>query len=108
MAAGSTLDEAVLDAWLKGITYPVTWEVSNWTTDFSGRLKHSLRRAAARFYAKRYHAEHGRLPEGKHKVEARMGARGEPGIDVATDWHSSEWEPVLRVTITFPPAGSSR
>jgi hypothetical protein len=111
MAAGSTLDEAVLDAWLKGITYPVTWEVSNWTTDFSGRLKHSLRRAAARFYAKRHHAEHGRLPEGTHRVWVTVGPSGNKGdADVAYPWITSlhPADRILETDITFPPPPAAR
>jgi hypothetical protein len=86
-------------------TYPVTWVVNSWTTGLSGQLKHSLHRGAAWFYAERYHAEHGRLPEGTHHVRVTVGPSGNKGdADIGYPMHSevpTGWE-VLEVDITFP------
>jgi hypothetical protein len=100
------LDWNTLYRHVRGATYPVTWEVSNWTSDFSSKLKHSLHRGAAMFYAERYHAEHGRLPEGTHRVRVTVGPSGNKGdADIGYPWHSQVpkgWE-VLETDITFPP-----
>jgi hypothetical protein len=101
------IDQATLYRHVRGASYPVTWEVSNWTSDFSSKLKHSLHQGAAMFYAERYHAEHGRLPEGTHRVRVTVGPSGNKGdADVGYPWHSQVpkgWE-VLEADITFPEA----
>jgi hypothetical protein len=101
------LDWKILDRHVRGATYPVTWEVSNWTSGFSGQLKHSLRRGAARFYAERYFAEHGCLPEGTHHVRVTVGPGNNKGdADIGYPWRSDlqPEEQVLEVDITYPPA----
>ena len=101
------LDWQTLDRHVRGATYPVTWEVSNWSTSFSSRLKHSLHYGAAMFYAKKYFAEHDRLPEGTHHVRVTVGPGGNKGdADIGYPWVSQlrPQDRVLEVDITYPPA----
>ena len=102
------LDPEVLEAALAGATYPVTWEVSNWTTQLSSDFKHALHRGAARVYARRYFAEHGRLPEGTHRVVLSVGQHGRKGdADLGHPFIStslSDRDRRFDVEITFPAA----
>ena len=103
-----TVREAVpgseaFEAWLRGISYPVTWIVSSHSTQLGSGMRHAIRRAAARWYAKRYLAEHGRLPEGPHHVAVSVSTNGEPA-DLQVSFGSDEWVPHFETDITFPPA----
>jgi hypothetical protein len=69
-------DPDALARCVEDATYPVTWEVSNWSTQLGSDIKHALHRRAARAYACRYHAEHGRLPEGRHHLSFTVVPRG--------------------------------
>jgi hypothetical protein len=98
-------DPEALKRCLENIRYRVWWQPASWATELGDRMRHGVRRATAEWYARRHFVETGRLPEGKHKIVARVGSRGEPGVDVPFDVRSPEWSPVLRVTITFPTPG---
>jgi hypothetical protein len=97
-------DAELLRRCLDGIRYRVWWRPASWATEMGSHMRHGVRRQAAEWYARKRFAETGRLPEGKHKVVARVGRRGDPDADVHLDWLSPEWSPVLRVVITFPSA----
>jgi hypothetical protein len=79
MVAGLKLDEAVFAAWIKGATYPVTWSPCSWATSIGSNIRHGLHRRAAEVYARRYHDQHGRLPEGLHHVKVSVRPHGKPG-----------------------------
>jgi hypothetical protein len=57
----------------------VTWSISSWSTQLSSDFRHALHRGAAWIYARRYFAEHGRLPEGTHRVTLTVGPHGKKG-----------------------------
>jgi hypothetical protein len=96
-------DPEALELWLRGICYPVTWTVSSHATQLGSGMRHAIRRAAARWYVLRYHAEHGRLPEGTHHVVATVSTDGTPA-DLQVSFGSREWVPRFEADITFPPA----
>jgi hypothetical protein len=98
----SDLDETVLERCLQGIRYPVTWTVCSHGTQLGSGMRHAIRRLAARWHAQRYHAEHGRLPEGTHRIVASVSTDGTPA-DLHVSFGSDEWVPRFEADITFPP-----
>jgi hypothetical protein len=96
-------DPVALERCLEGIRYRVWWQPASWATELGSHMRHGVRRQAAEWYARRYFAEHGRLPEGRHRIVARVGSYGDPNVDVHFDCLSDEWAPIFQVTVTFPP-----
>ncbi len=75
-----------------------------WTTGFRSSVKHVLRRRAAAFYARRYFAEHGRLPEGMHHVSVTVEPEHvNEGADIK-NMGNQRSPAYLKTDITFPPA----
>jgi hypothetical protein len=99
-------DPEALKRCVAGATYPVTWEISSWSTQLSSDFKHALHRGAAWTYARRYFAEHGRLPEGAHHVVLTVGPHGKKGdADLEHPFISaslSDRDRRFDVDITFP------
>jgi hypothetical protein len=84
--------------WLLGIRYKNECRSTN---SIGVGIYHGMHRSAARWFAERHHAEHGRLPEGTHHVKrffARNGLKGDlkhPMPDYTRSY--------IRTNITFPP-----
>jgi hypothetical protein len=73
MTGTRILAQKAVREWLEGVRYPNDGRPTN---SMGLVIWRSLREDAAAFYAKRYHAEHGRLPEGTHRVVVSVGPRG--------------------------------
>jgi hypothetical protein len=99
-------DPEALERCVQGATYPVWWSVSNWSTQMGSSMRHAIYRAAARAYAKRHLAEHGRLPEGPHRVVLRVSTRKEEPADLHV-WYGGPWVPRFEAEITYPAQASS-
>ncbi len=98
------LDPVALWQWIRGITYPVPWEPPSGTDAFLASVQEGLRQRAAEFYARRYHAKHGRLPEGTHHVKVTVDPAGvDEGGDIQ-DFYYNRSPRYLETNITFPPA----
>jgi hypothetical protein len=99
-------DPAALVRCLEGISHPVTWEARSWSESFFGSVQRALCWRAAEFYARRYFAEHGRLPEGPHHVVVSVGPGRDRGdADIAHPFNTygvPRSERVLAIDITFP------
>jgi hypothetical protein len=98
-------DPEALSRCVAGATYPVTWAVSNWSTQLGSDIRHSLHRRAARAYARRYLAEHGRLPEGTHHVVVSVGRTGkgdDADIEHPFGSYLRDSDRIFAADITFP------
>jgi hypothetical protein len=99
-------DPEALERCLAGVSYPVTWEISSWSTQLGSDIRHALHRRAARAYARRYFAEHGRLPEGTHRVTVGVRPHGKPGdgeIEHPFRGTLDDEDRRFDAEITFPP-----
>jgi hypothetical protein len=100
------LDDVALWQWIRGITYPVPGEPPSGTDAFLASVQEGLRQRAAEFYARRYHAAHGRLPEGTHQVQVTVDPAGvDAGGDIQ-DFYYNRSPRCLEAAITFPPAAA--
>jgi hypothetical protein len=92
-------DPGPLGGWLDGVRYPNRCLSTN---SMGQAIYHGMHRMAAEWHARRYLAEHGRLPEGVHHVTcffARNGLEGDlkhpcPGYPLS----------YIRADMVFPPA----
>jgi hypothetical protein len=103
-------DPEALERCVAGATYPVTWEISSWSTQLSSDFKHALHRRAAWAYARRYLAEHGRLPGGTHHVTFTVGPHGNKGdADLEHPFRGrlEDEDRRFAAEITFPPVSPS-
>jgi hypothetical protein len=98
------LDPVALWLWIRGITYPVPCKPPSGTDAFLASVQEGLRQRAAEFYARRYYAAHGRLPEGTHQVQVTVDPAGvDEGGDIQ-DFFYNRSPRYLEAAITFPPA----
>jgi hypothetical protein len=90
-------DEIAMWEWLLG----VTWSGRCPSTNSMGvHLWEGMHRSAARWFALRYHAEHGRLPEGTHHVKCFFGRNGLQGdLKHPMPGYTRSY---IRTDITFP------
>jgi hypothetical protein len=106
------LEAVALERCIKGATYPVWWSVSSWSTSIVSSIRHALHRRVAEFYARRYLAEHGRLPEGLHHVVVSVGPTNKRGdADIKHLFSSGSMHPseqMFEADITYPAAPSAR
>jgi hypothetical protein len=100
------LDDVALWQWIRGITYPVPGEPPGGTDPFLASVQEGLRQRAAEFYARRYHAAHGCLPEGTHQVQVTVDPAGvDAGGDIQ-DFYYNRSPRHLETAITFPSAAA--